>query len=402
MKIPREATATPKRARTVRIDCRGPEDRILTNKLSTPLNEFVYNHRKNLNESELIAYALVSAKLADGVDFVSQAYASAHGVPATLDPGMFVIPWYWMDDESPIEDCWQLASACGGRFYAGADGRFYYRNAYAPVFADAISHVYARSNFQDFEPRFEDRELYSGVSVETSPREVASDDVIWEPDDPISVPAGETITVTARGQRPIYAIAEVQFNAVSAGGRSLQGDIDITSEQYAQRIVFSITNNNALYEAYLNRFAVIGRPIVGSISHEALAESDDAFWANRPGRIRTIRGNAYIQTTAQAEFLARLYRDILDKPRLTYTLTKTPGQPSLSTGQRIRISDEKTGVQNHEAFVTGIQWTYGLKGGFQQTVTATNASGYLPYMDAPGYFVLDENVFDYDNHRIFY
>lgn len=399
IKIPQEQTPTLQQGAAVSIDCRGREDLILTQKLITPGAHFVQHRTDGLTESALIAYALEQSGMVDGVDFISQDYDPS---TATLQPGLFVIPWFWLDDENPISDCWTLAAACGGRFYADPNGVFRYDNAYSWLFSSTSVRTYTRADFASLRPVYNDQELYSGVSVEAAPRSVLTPGVMWEPDDVIRVGSGDTETITAKLRQPAYDIEEIQFTSVTAGGISIAEDVTVIPSVYAQRVVFQITNTNPTFGAYLRSFSIIGRAVSGATSHEEVMDSESAYWATRPGRVRSIRGNPYIQTVAQAKFLVEMLRDIHEIARPTYILDRTQGAPELRLNERITITDAELGINSRDAFVIGVRWQLSATVGFRQTVTAIDSAGYFPYMDTDGYFVLGVDSLNFASKRCFY
>ena len=122
LKIPSELGATSRQHPTVTFDCRSWDEVILQQRVSTLQSIFSTIYTSGYTEEQIIARWLTDAGMNDGVEFTSQAFG---GTP-TLDPGLWIINWAWLDDESPMTDIWQLAAAAGGRFYADPDGVFRY------------------------------------------------------------------------------------------------------------------------------------------------------------------------------------------------------------------------------------------------------------------------------------
>jgi hypothetical protein len=112
-----ETAVTGREASTVTLDCRSREEEILNTKISTTQTEFAAIYDGAENESQILARWLEDAGLTSG-DY-------------ELDDGLCTIPWAWLNDESPIEQGWDLAAACGGRFYLRhSDGKIYLRECH--------------------------------------------------------------------------------------------------------------------------------------------------------------------------------------------------------------------------------------------------------------------------------
>ena len=60
-------------------------------------------------------------------------------------------------------------------------------------------------------------ELYSGVTVIASPRDLLQTGTLWESDRTVVVPADTTQTIVAKLRQPAYAIDAVNYTAVSGG-----------------------------------------------------------------------------------------------------------------------------------------------------------------------------------------
>ncbi|MCA9835234.1 MAG: hypothetical protein KC435_14885, partial [Thermomicrobiales bacterium] len=115
IKTVREQSPTPTQTGIVTIDARTMEDMYLNRRQSTTVTAFAEMHDESYTEADIMARWLDDAGLTDG--------------QYTIDPGLFRIPYAWLDDESLVEECWLLAAACGGRFYGDANGDLVYENA---------------------------------------------------------------------------------------------------------------------------------------------------------------------------------------------------------------------------------------------------------------------------------
>lgn len=385
IKIPREGPPYPGVAHTVEIDCRSRDEILLNKRLSTTLATFVTMHDDHYTESQIIAQFLLDAGLT----------ASDY----TLDPGLFVIPWAWLDDESPIEDIWNLAAACGGRFYCDPDGEFRYENMTHWLLSphNVSQETLDKSGYGQMDgPAYDDRELFSGVTVVASPRETLESTTLWAADDVIVIPANSSKTITAKLRQPAYTIEAATFSAVTGGGLDLDANISIAMTKYAQRVVMVITNSHATYAAEVVALSLTGIPVSGSPSVEETKTSTQAFWTGfataRPGRVRLLRGNPYVQTPGQAATLAEFLRDRYQLPRLSWMLRNVPGDPGRRLGDRITVANTDAMSASRQGFITAINWRLSQKG-FVQDVEVLDATDLYPYGNAgdTGYFVIGSN-----------
>jgi hypothetical protein len=242
-------------------------------------------------------------------------------------------------------------------------------------------------DFQALRVRYDDGNLFNSVTVEVAPRQLASSDVLWEPDEDIVVPAGGTKTVVARLRQPVYRVDAVNWHATTTGGADITASVERTYAASAQRVSVTFVNNHATHAAYIRGLQVVGAGVVGAPSAEETRTSTDAFWTGRTGRNRSLRGNPYIQSRAQAGMLASMLCDWQDTPRVLFTASGCPGNPLRSLGRRVTISDAKSLSSNRDAYITGISWRYG-RGGFKQDLEMVDAASYYPYADAGGYFIV--------------
>jgi hypothetical protein len=394
-KIPQETAPTAKESGVVTLDCRGMEETILNSRISTSLGDFSSWHDAGNTEDELIRQTLIDAGLSDGADFVSPYYYDnvSSGSPITIDRGRFIIPFYWLDDESPIEEIWQLAQACGGRFYADNDGTFRY---------EALDHwlhsphttsqeTLDEGDYESIAAKYDDDDVWSRVVVESSTRTVDVPAVLWEPDETPVIQSGETKTITARLQQPAYSINTATYRAVTAGGSIVDDDITLTQTNYAQRVELQFENDNSAHAAHIRQLSITGTRVVGGPTMEESAESVDSFWASILQRTRAVRGNVYVQTRAQAATMATYLRDRLQVPALTYEMRGVVGDPGRKLGDYITISNAALMPDADEtAYIIGVRWRLNSTG-FVQDLTAIDANNVFQ-LDADDYFVIGTDL----------
>lgn len=386
IKVPVEVGPTPKEGAKIIIDCRSVDERLLTKRMSTTRSAFAAAHDNAYTEAEHM-----------------RAWLSAAGLTTAnydIDDGLFVIPWGWLDDESPLDEMWSLAAACGGRVYTDPDGVIRYENMQHWLRSPhgVSQETLTPSVYERIEPYFDDSELYSAVTVETSERALATLDVIWEADGVVTVRAGGTKTMTAKLRQPAYSITAVRFDAVSSGGINLNSDISVVTTEYAQRVELAITNSHAFLDANLVALSLEGVAVDGRPSQEETYESEADFWDNRQGRTRSLRMNPYVQTAAQADAVGRFLRDRYQEPRPFYRILGAVGDPSRRLGDRLTIDDPSISGAERDAFLTEIKWTADSNG-FRQDLTAVDAAGLFAHDQ---YFVIGASLLNSTNEVAFY
>jgi hypothetical protein len=391
IKIPREGVPTPKGESTITIECRTVDEQLLNLKISTSQAKLVANNSDGVTEADIITQWLDHYQVAWPVD------------KREIDTGLFVIPWAWLDDESALEEIWTLAAACGGRVYATQTGAIAFENMAHWLTHDTPIETLTRDDYRDLKIRYEDTDLFSEVTVEASPRAPDDATVLWEPENEEQVPAGGTVTITARLKYPAYAISGISFEGVTLGGTNITSDITCTHVDYAQRVELTFVNANATYAARLYKLQINGQPVVGAPILEEKRTSTAPFWANRIKRNRSVRSNVYVQTRAHAAAIAEFLRDTHQAPTLVYNLTGVQGKGLRTLGERIRILDSEvmtgTYASGRDAFITGLQWSFSPQG-FWQDVEAIDAAGLYQYTLAQ-YFIIGSDTLG-SSKRVFY
>ena len=387
IKIPSEGVPTPTNEATIDIECRTVDETLLQLKLSTTQAAFAANVLAQPTEAELIKQVLEHAD----IGLTSSDYE--------IDRGAFPFQWFWLDDESALDELWSLAAAAGGRLYANADGLLVYENMQHWLFHDEASETLDRASYERLTLRYDDRDIYSDVTVEAAPRRLAEDAVLWEPDEAIQVPAGGTRAVTAKLRQPAFAVDAVEYTAVTSGGLDLTAQVTMAVTVYAQRVEMTFTNANATFAATLTGLTITGTPVAGGPDIEETAASAATFWTDRRPRARSVRGNVYIQTRAQARALAEFLRDTQETPRLSYSLQGLFGEPARRVGDRITIDDDQVMSAERDAYITAVTWTFD-RGGYRQSVEAIDATSVFKY-DLDEYFILGTDELG-GGKRIFY
>lgn len=245
---------------------------------------------------------------------------------------------------------------------------------------------------------YDHNELFKEVTVEWSARKVGSADVIWEPENPIIVPADGTKTVTAVFRTPVYGITSLTYSAATSGGIDISAAVsdDLSSATaYAQRVEVTFTNTHTTYAAVLKNVVMTGKPVEGGPEGERSYSSSHSYWSARTDGLkkRSVRSNIWLQTEPQADVLANMLMDVHEQPAATYTISGVRGDPRRKLGQKIRIYDEPAfDTANEKAYIVALDATLG-RNGFWQNITAmdSEAIGYRYAETDPTYFVMGTN-----------
>lgn len=295
--------------------------------------------------------------------------ASEGGVAATdFDEGLFAIPFCWLDDENLWTEMCKAANADGGWLFFDRNGTLTFENAEAWA-ADArhtsSQLTFSVSRVRDYNLAFQWQDVYNEVIVEYAPRVQKGAAVLYELDEVVRVLPGETRSITARLRFPASSInapvANKDYYIVSNSGEDLTGDVTVGLTKYAQRVEVQFASSHAFHVAYVNEFRLSGRPLVGyQALQEKLQSTDSDIGDPSSSTAKTLRvgGNEYIQSVAQARFLAELLRDRSKKARQIFIAREMPAIPTLQPGDRVTAVESGSGL-NHAAFLTSINWRYG-------------------------------------------
>lgn len=345
-------------------------------------------------EDELIAYVLEQCGLVDGTDFVSQAWHRAYpNMPATLEPGMVPVPWFWLENESPWEELQRLAGACLGYCLhtpgspSSPQGWMRYWNMahWLKQLATGPQLTLYAGNISNVRPRWDPNELYSKVAVAVTPRAPGTIREIWQsPTLPFLRP-GETLHVVANVSAPastVYGLTKTtDYYAASTTGANLTNSIAVSGwQQYAQRVEFDLTNNHASRSAQFYKLQLRGRTLEAGEESKQEAESDLTYWTAglRPGRVREMADNAYIQSQTHGDTVAQVLLSASETMRFraTASLTSAAAHPRRRLGDVVRLVNSRSGW-DVLCVLTGLSWRLG-QGTFQQDIEIVDARAFYP------------------------
>lgn len=364
--------------------------------------ELLLNDRRSTTVAQMAAIA--GADEATIIEYWLNELAGVSTLDISADPGMFQIPYAWLDDESIIEDCWALAAACGGRFYVNVDGEYCYENSSHWLRSPHTTsqQTYTRADGGRLNIILDDSDLFSDITVVASARTKGPVGQLWAPDSPITVPASTTRTVTAALRQPLAAVeGTLTYTVVTPGGVAVASGVSVGKNWSSQRCIITIVNSNA-FAIVLQQAAITGAQLVGGNQHEETAEATNSFWSSRSRRVRRFTNNNYVQTPAQAAALAEMMRDWSQAVRLRYRLENVPGNPERRVGDLITLSDTiMLPAGNRTAYITGLSWQCDPSGFKHTAIDCVDAATLYPYASSPGYFIIGSSLLG-GSERIFY
>ncbi len=380
----------------VRIKCRSQDDIIKNMQISTPAATTRLAIKEQYDESTLISLILSNAGLTNGVHFRNQDYVL---ITPTLDRGLFTIPYFWLEKESPIEDAWLLAAACGGRFYFNSeDGLFYYKNAYGFGKGKSATSqaTINESNCSGIDYADNDGELIESVSYTARTRYITEVKEIWGSQKPIKVQPLETLTIDCDVSNPIVEVSGYNFVTTAAAGNLITSGVGIVINNVSSKKVnLSIINGNDRL-VFLRNFVLEGRLLEPLDNTEYEKSSSASFWSNKTGTEKRISDNPYIQTLAQAKAIAdmTLDRQSIFSPKIT--VKKYRGN-FIRVGEMVSVS--VVGKFSGNFIVTKSKFNLS-KTGFYQDLDLFNASG-IYGLQTGGYFIIGTHSGN-DNKKLFY
>lgn len=379
--VPRDQPATVNGGSVAQFIIRSRDELLREDKRSTAL-------RRGYTESENIAYALTQAGFVDGVDFFTPAAAAAQTPPVTptIDGGLHTIPAFYLDDEAVLPELWELAASCGGWFYCDPDGMFNYASATRWLNDDSPAYFLDPSKWGSYGKGYNDRDLVKSAIVELSPMNELTESVLWEADEVFAVEAGATKAITAKLRQPAVSVygmvSAVDWRAVTSGGTDITNSVTVSLTPYAQRVELVIQNNHGWRTAFLVRLQLRGVGLDGRPGQQVESTSGHSFWTNRTPRKLTASG-FYIQTYAQAKFLADFHINRHEQPSLFHSITGLPGRPAMRLGHQVAISLEAGVItpSTRYAHVYEIRWRLSRQG-FTQDVELVDRERLYAYATA--------------------
>ena len=333
--------------------------------------------------------------LLDAADAEDSAFADR--TTRALDHGMAVVPAAWSDEENLWEQLGLLAASEMGaiHFSKEAEFRFWRQTAFLER-ADSLTSVATLSLGRTFQLSSEAswRSAYTQVNVEINPWMYGPVCEVYQSQDEILIPPGESLTHWARLSHVVASIitpvAGDDYQAVSAGMADLSASLAVETTAYAQQVKLVFTNSHASQSIYVLRLQLRGTPLIGYGDDKKEYLSTLTVL---PGKKElTISGNGYLQTRYQAELVGTRLRDLLQQPRRLIGF-EGPLCPWLELGDRVTLADAS------EALVMSMSVSSSLTT-MSMSLVLLPVTGLFPYAS---YFTWGASSYaDADSARAYY
>jgi hypothetical protein len=353
-------------------------------RLDTERDDFAAYNAAGMTEAELIEDVLLN-------------YVGLLSGELDINDGSFVVPWFWLADASPVETCWRLAAASGGRFYCPRGGLFTFEgwtHWLSATKSVTSQQTYDRDDFESLTLYYEDADLTSNTQVRAVIYGLTDDGELWAANEALTVPPGETVTISADLSAPLYTVGSIAYTARSAGGTDLSASVTLTAVAYVERIDLEFANAHATLPAVIGGLTITGQSVGQVATYEERRSSASSFWGNavRPDSSLTRRvSSPWIQSRAQAAAFAEFLLARQEAPTLYALVEGAPGVPDRDLGDLITINDPEQMDAADTFFVVAIDWSISVRGGYRQTLTTVRRGDVFEYAAAgvdAGYFKL--------------
>jgi len=256
-----------------------------------------------------------------------------------------VIPYAYFTPQSHREALRKIAEASLGQCYCDRDGLLrlegysYLQSKTEPDITITRDDYFMKDNPNNY------MQIANYIEVETQPLRPAPTEEVYRSNEPVSISAGETISITAyyNNEPCIEPVASVEGvgSIADVTYYSWGADVKVTSSTAGE------------FELVIN-----AKPLKVQGAEKVVAKDDDSILEN--GRIKyTFPKNPLVQTREQAQKIADNLLAYYKEPRRDLSL-EWRGNPALLLGDRVRIVDEYGG---EDFFVTrqNIEYDGGLK-----------------------------------------
>ena len=320
-------------------------------------------------------------------DEVIRAYATLAGISDSdmdLDVATEIIPNSWLDDESLLEEIWEVARGVGGQAYFDQLGilRFETSSNWVPK---TVCWNFDEDDYTNVRPDYAPDELLTKVVVEWSSRYRGQVAEVYSLVEPKLIRPGETLQFEARFSNPVYAYTGLEStDYVVLGGNAI---ITLPEDRRAaQRCQVVVENTHTTLSSTLYTLKIRGYALMGGPNEQSVELSTNPPGVPNPDpvqlgieRMRSSRANMYVQTITLARALAGILLERNRSLTPTWVIEGVPGIPQLEPGDRVGFQDKHHISTNREGFIVGISWSCSATAGFTQQLTLLDASRLYPY-----------------------
>jgi hypothetical protein len=258
-----------------------------------------------------------------------------------------IVPYAWFDPVSHREALRIIAEAALAAVYADRDGTI----CITPFALGGDTPVLTITEDDYFSPpRAPSRQesVANEVIVTTQPlRPVVAPEEVYRSNEPISVPANQTVSITVHFNQPPVIEAEASLISPPAG-------VSISSvTYYGWGAQVGIKNVNA--SAAQVTLSIEGKPLTVQNKERATARDEASITENGPLRFE-FPENSLVQTLTQAQNIANTLLPSVKDPRRDIALDDWRGNPALLLGDRVTVKGQDYHVIRQE-----VEWSGGLE-----------------------------------------
>ena len=310
----------------------------------------------------------------------------------TADTSPFIIPAAWLDDDALLQEMQQAAASVGGRLWCDANGDLRYEEASHWLGHATVLWHFDAGDLMDLPPVLAPENLASSVVVEYSPRVTGASRVLYTLDETRTVRPGTTETLDVRMSQPAVSVfplnADTDYWFDNGAGLAMNSKMALAVTYYAQRLTITMTNSHATMPAVLRFLQIRGKPMEGG-PQEEVEEIIDA--SPDVPRVRSVRGNFYLQSRQQARYVSKLLAGRHDSLIPLWHIRSAPGIPQLELGDRVGVYDARALSAEREGFVLSIEHRYTVPAGlatepiYAQDIHVMDAT---PLFPSGAYFVI--------------
>lgn len=337
------------------------------------------------------------------VDQLMATHLAAAGETSTaLDRSVSIIDHEWLDDANLLEQLCLLAAADGGWFYYDENGVARYEHA--THWLEGSNHINVVATLdEDGTLSITDaltwKDTYKSVVVEYSPIAVGLLATVYQAAKTIVVPPGKSITEKCRFMLVAKSIiapqAGVDYDACSAGGTNLSGNLSVAVTPYAAQADITLTNTNANHAIYVYGLQLRGFPLVIDEAQEVRASSGLAVIDGE--KEYAVRGNDWIQSREQAERVANRMRDLLENPQRLWTW-EGPLCPFLEMGDRVNVKNGTQGI-DADGYLVGLNVSFRTGDLLRMTARVLPVASVFA---EPSYFILGTSNYAATSAPVYY
>jgi hypothetical protein len=316
------------------------------------------------------------------------------------------VPWLWMEDESILQQMIQAAQAENGIIYIDESGvvnywppgywvDFYYVNE--QIWADGEPwRIVDNTDFTDLQLKWESKEQYDDIFVTAQPRSIGLQTEVFTLSNTITIPPLTNKAFTCKFSDPVYDQRTVDYVITNSYGNDMSASVtwngrvlpdpeeDYGPYLYAEHWDMTIANSNATEDAYLSKFTVTGRPLVGGPSIEMKALNN----ADLHKRVYKVT-NPYIQTDTQAQALASMIQNrFKGTPLMKATVSGLKPNPLLQVGDTVQVTSSNSFLTNAPFYVVGISYASPK---YDMTLDLIDATEFFA---SDNYWTINRNMFD--------